>query len=92
MLSEDNAIMRFELKYCEQCGALWLRGRDEKSNYCAFCGQLHELLPTREADNRRRGCSGPRRRKQARAQRRLEKANRERMRAHTSGRTEGQER
>ena len=69
MVLEDNAIMRLELKYCEQCGALWLRRREQKSSLCAFCGQFRELLPTRDKDNRRRGCSGPGRRKQARVRR-----------------------
>jgi hypothetical protein len=70
MLLEENAIMILELKYCEQCGALWLRRREQKSSLCAFCGQFRELLPIREKDNRRRGCSGPRKRKQARVRRR----------------------
>jgi len=71
MLLEENAIMRLELKYCEQCGALWLRRREQKSSLCAFCRQFRELLPTREKDNRLRGCSGPLKRKQARVRRRV---------------------
>lgn len=30
-------IVRMELKYCERCGALWLRQRGTGSVYCAAC-------------------------------------------------------
>lgn len=41
-----------ELKYCERCGGLWLRGQGEQNVYCGRCrAQIAALLRTR----RRRG-------------------------------------
>ena len=53
MALKDHVIIRCELKYCEQCGALWLRLRGSSEEYCVFCGRLHALLPARLEDNRR---------------------------------------
>ena len=38
-------ICRLELKYCERCGALWVRlwGKDE--SYCGVCVKLMDELP-----------------------------------------------
>jgi hypothetical protein len=37
MKIENLEITRLELKYCERCGALWLRQRDTGRVYCAVC-------------------------------------------------------
>jgi len=34
---EDPEIIQLELKYCERCGALWLRVRGAQEAYCAPC-------------------------------------------------------
>jgi hypothetical protein len=34
---DDLEITRLELKYCERCGALWLRQRGTGRVYCAGC-------------------------------------------------------
>jgi hypothetical protein len=35
---------RVEMKYCERCGALWLRGIGSRDVYCCQCeGQMREL-------------------------------------------------
>ena len=34
---EDLEITRLELKYCERCGALWLRRRGTGKVYCEAC-------------------------------------------------------
>jgi len=30
-------VVRLELKYCENCGGLWLRRRGERRPYCQRC-------------------------------------------------------
>ncbi len=36
----------FELKYCERCGALWLRSRGCDQSYCPACAvRMRELPP-----------------------------------------------
>jgi hypothetical protein len=35
----------FELKYCERCGALWVRPVDVEEVYCAECGREVDDLP-----------------------------------------------
>jgi hypothetical protein len=37
MESEDPEVIQLELKYCERCGALWLRLRGTQEIYCAPC-------------------------------------------------------
>jgi Zn-finger nucleic acid-binding protein len=38
--------MRFELKYCERCGGLWLRPVGGEQVYCVICArQMAELPP-----------------------------------------------
>ena len=33
----DSNAIQMELKYCERCGALWLRLRESDLVYCASC-------------------------------------------------------
>ncbi len=33
---EDPEVTQLELKYCERCGALWLRLRGVQDVYCAW--------------------------------------------------------
>jgi Zn-finger nucleic acid-binding protein len=63
MTSQMEAFVGLELKYCEQCGGLWLRRRGSDECYCAACARFLEDIPPRPRDNRRRGGSGPLRRK-----------------------------
>jgi len=37
MESEDPEVVQLELKYCERCGALWLRLRGTQEIYCPPC-------------------------------------------------------
>jgi Zn-finger nucleic acid-binding protein len=37
MESEDPEVVQLELKYCERCGALWLRRRGGLEVYCPPC-------------------------------------------------------
>lgn len=37
--------LRFELKYCERCGGLWLRPVGGGQVYCAGCWREMEQLP-----------------------------------------------
>ncbi|MGH9503683.1 MAG: hypothetical protein ACRD20_12600 [Terriglobales bacterium] len=37
MHHEDPEVIQLELKYCERCGALWLRHRGTQEVYCAPC-------------------------------------------------------
>ncbi len=69
MTSQVEAFVGLELKYCEQCGGLWLRRRGSGECYCAACARFLEDIPPRPQDNRRRGGSGPRRRKMRKQQR-----------------------
>ncbi len=63
MTSQVDTSVGLELKYCEQCGGLWLRRRGSEECYCAACARFLEDIPPRPRDNRRRGGSGPLRRK-----------------------------
>ncbi|HJS98635.1 MAG TPA: hypothetical protein VJ756_06055 [Terriglobales bacterium] len=63
MASQGDTFVGLELKYCEQCGGLWLRRRGSDECYCAACARFLEDIPPRPRDNRRRGGSGPLRRK-----------------------------
>lgn len=66
MTSQVEAFIRLELKYCEQCGGLWLRKQGSEQCYCANCVRFLEEMPPRARDNRRRGGSGPLRRRMKR--------------------------
>jgi hypothetical protein len=67
--SQADSLVGLELKYCEQCGGLWLRPRGSDNCYCAGCARFLEDLPPRPPDNRRRGGSGPLRRRMRKQQR-----------------------
>ena len=69
MTSQVDTLVELELKYCEQCGGLWLRRRGSEECYCAVCARFLEDIPPRPRDNRRRGGSGPLRRKMRKQQR-----------------------
>ena len=62
MTSQKESFVGLELKYCEQCGGLWLRKRGSTECYCAACARFLQEMPPRPHDNRRRGGSGPPRR------------------------------
>ncbi|HUO13626.1 MAG TPA: hypothetical protein VMX38_01470 [Verrucomicrobiae bacterium] len=53
---EGNSIVRVELKYCERCGALWVRECGAGVMYCEKCqGEVAELpIPTRRKPGRPR--------------------------------------
>jgi hypothetical protein len=38
-MESAEAIIHFELKYCERCGGLWLRRCDAAAVYCSPCGR-----------------------------------------------------
>lgn len=63
MTCQGNAFVGLELKYCEQCGGLWLRERGSAGCYCASCARFLQEMPPRTRDNRRQGGSGPLRRR-----------------------------
>lgn len=69
MTSQVHLWVGLELKYCEQCGGLWLRPRGSGQCYCAACAHFLEDMPPRARDNRRRGGSGPLRRRMRKQQR-----------------------
>jgi hypothetical protein len=50
--------LRFELKYCERCGGLWLRPAGGGQTYCAGCARQMGELPVpsgeREASQTKR--------------------------------------
>jgi hypothetical protein len=62
MTTGGREIVRLELKYCEECGGLWLRIENTSGSYCASCEQRLDKLPDRAEDNRLRGGTGPMRR------------------------------
>ena len=62
MTTGERAIVRLELKYCEECGGLWLRLENTCGSYCPSCEQRLSRLPERVEDNRVRGGIGPMRR------------------------------
>jgi hypothetical protein len=37
--------LKFELKYCERCGGLWLRPAGSGQIYCVACGSEMEKMP-----------------------------------------------
>lgn len=68
MTSQADLLVGLELKYCEQCGGLWLRRQGNDNCYCGACARFLQDLPPRPPDNRRRGGSGPLRRRMHRQQ------------------------
>lgn len=52
---EDPEVIQLELKYCERCGALWLRLRGTQEIYCAPCDlEMLDLPSPRRATSRPR--------------------------------------
>lgn len=55
MESEDPEVIQLELKYCERCGALWLRLRGAQEIYCAPCDlEMLDLPSPRRTTSRPR--------------------------------------
>jgi hypothetical protein len=55
MESEDPEVIQLELKYCERCGALWLRLRGTQEIYCAPCDlEMLDLPAPRRAPSKPR--------------------------------------
>ena len=55
MKIEDPEMIQLELKYCERCGALWLRFRGAQDIYCAPCDlEMLDLPSPRIATSRPR--------------------------------------
>ena len=44
IVSEELQTIRVELKYCEACGALWLRPRGSQTPYCRRCENVMAVL------------------------------------------------
>ncbi len=40
IVSQQLEAIHVELKYCEACGALWLRPRNSQAPYCRRCEKL----------------------------------------------------
>ena len=47
-------LVYFQLKYCESCGALWLRPDGIATPYCRNCEHLMAALPVRTRRPRRK--------------------------------------
>lgn len=45
MEASGSRLVRLELKYCERCGALWLRLRDSDTVLCGRCTKAMAGLP-----------------------------------------------
>lgn len=43
--SKSGNELKFELKYCERCGGLWLRPAGGMQIYCVACGREMNQLP-----------------------------------------------
>ena len=55
MKGEDPEVIQLELKYCERCGALWLRLRGTQEIYCAPCDlEMLDWHSTRTSTSRPR--------------------------------------
>jgi hypothetical protein len=37
MASKKKDVIRMEVKYCENCGGLWIRRKGDHSRYCHGC-------------------------------------------------------
>ena len=44
--ANSGCELRFELKYCERCGGLWLRPVGGGQVYCAMCASEMAQLPS----------------------------------------------
>jgi hypothetical protein len=52
---DDPEVIQLELKYCERCGALWLRLRGAQEVYCAPCDlEMLDLPSPRRVTSRPR--------------------------------------
>lgn len=62
---EGNQIVRVELKYCERCGALWVRECGAGVMYCEKCqSEVAELpIPTSRKPGRKQRLTLPARRR-----------------------------
>jgi hypothetical protein len=48
---ERYELCKFELKYCELCGALWIRTKGTTTPHCAACKQhIAQLAPPRSLE------------------------------------------
>jgi len=54
MKSEQIEVVFLELKYCEFCGALWLRPKDSGEVYCESCAEQMCEFPAIGVRHRRR--------------------------------------
>jgi hypothetical protein len=58
--TSDANEVKFELKYCERCGGLWLRPVGSGQIYCLACGrEMAELPPGSRHSERVRVPRGP---------------------------------
>ena len=65
MESKDPEVIQLELKYCERCGALWLRLRGAQDIYCAPCDlEILDLPAARKLPSKPRVCREPQNRRQ----------------------------
>ena len=55
MHNESEVMFCVELKYCERCGALWLRTAGTRESYCAECFvKLQDWPQAKEGSKRHR--------------------------------------
>ncbi len=59
----ESRIWRLELKYCERCGALWLRRAGGEDSYCKGCFVEMERLPRAKGPRKDRRAAHRNRRK-----------------------------
>jgi Zn-finger nucleic acid-binding protein len=45
MESLDDLVVPVELKYCERCGGLWLRPKEDSEIYCPGCAPKMADMP-----------------------------------------------
>jgi len=59
MAMRNVNLIKLELKYCENCGALWLRKRGERLLHCQRCRQICSTnAPSHQTRvNQYRGCA-----------------------------------
>ena len=41
MGTESLDVVKLEVKYCENCSGLWIRGQGDHRVYCRACRQIH---------------------------------------------------
>ncbi len=51
----EGIEIQMELKYCERCGGLWLRLRNETGVHCGSCSAHFARLPKRGEGGERKG-------------------------------------